>query len=67
MNNDETFPPLVMDGTIDKDVDLEIMIDHENNVYIKFTGFEDEFEATNYAAHLEEIIPLLFFESPTKH
>jgi hypothetical protein len=48
------------------DIDIEVMstTDEENPaVYIKFTGFNDEEDAEEYAQFLAETLPLLLFES----
>jgi len=38
-------------------------MDDEPAVYVKFTGFDDEEDAEDYAQFLAETLPLLFFES----
>jgi len=49
-------------------LDLEVIVSEEDNsVYVKFTGFENVDEADNYATYLTETLPLLLFESGTKH
>jgi hypothetical protein len=50
------------------DIEIEVMstTDGENGdpaVYIKFTGFDDEEDAEEYAQFLAETLPLLLFES----
>jgi hypothetical protein len=48
------------------DIDIEVMStsDEENpTVYIKFTGFNDDEDAEEYAQFLAETLPLLLFES----
>ena len=47
------------------DVDIEVMStgDEEPAVYVKFTGFDDEEDAEEYAQFLAETLPLLLFES----
>ncbi len=47
---------------------LEVIVSEEDNsVYVKFTGFETIEEADDYATYLTETLPLLLFESGTKH
>ena len=47
---------------------LEVLVSEEDNsVYVKFTGFEDITEADAYAEHLTEYLPLMLFQSETKH
>jgi hypothetical protein len=46
------------------DLDIEVVIDEEsNNVYVKFTGFEDREAADEYAEFLATTLPLLLFET----
>lgn len=49
-------------------LDLQVIISEEDNsVYCKFTGFETVEEADKYADYLIEVLPLMLFESETKH
>lgn len=46
------------------DIDIEVFsANDEATVYVKFTGFEDDEEAEDYAQFLAETLPLLLFES----
>jgi hypothetical protein len=48
------------------DIDIEVMSTSEESsptVYIKFTGFNDDEDAEEYAQFLAETLPLLLFES----
>lgn len=46
------------------DIDIEVVIGNESpDVYVKFSGFEDEEDAEEYAQFLAETLPLLLFES----
>ena len=50
------------------DIDIEVYstasdIDQSGVVYVKFTGFEDDEDAEEYANFLAETLPLLLFES----
>lgn len=48
------------------DVDIEVFStdeDGENTVYVKFTGFEDDEDADEYAQFLADTLPLLLFET----
>ena len=49
------------------DVDIEVMIDEDepDAVFVKFTGFEDDEEAEEYAEFLANTLPLLLFQSRT--
>jgi hypothetical protein len=49
------------------DLDLEVLLGPDNQVFVKFSGFEDEDEANEYADHLAELLPLLLFESTEIH
>lgn len=49
-------------------LDLQVIVSEEDNsVYVKFMGFESIEEADEYADYLTETLPLLLFESGTKH
>lgn len=49
-------------------LDLDVFVSEEDNaVYVKLTGFETIEEADNYADYLVDTLPLLLFESETKH
>ena len=48
------------------DIDIEVMSANEeegSTVYVKFTGFDDEEDAEEYAQFLVETLPLLLFET----
>ncbi len=47
------------------DVDIEVFstMDDEATVYVKFTGFESEEDADEYAEFLAQTLPLLLFET----
>jgi hypothetical protein len=48
------------------DIDIEILSTTEEEgpaVYVKFTGFEDDEDAEEYAQFLAETLPLLLFET----
>lgn len=48
------------------DINIEVFstTDEETSaVYVKFTGFEDEEDADEYAEFLAETLPLLLFET----
>ena len=49
------------------DIGIEIAVDEDHNVYVKFTGFEDEEDAEEYADFLTNNLPLLLFESTSVH
>jgi hypothetical protein len=44
-----------------------VVVEEDNSVYVKFTGFEDIEDADEYAEYLTEVLPLLLFESGTQH
>jgi hypothetical protein len=47
-------------------LDIEVRMieeDEEPSVYVKFTGFEDQEDAEEYAQFLAEHLPLLLFET----
>ena len=49
-------------------IDLEVLVNEEKNeVYVKFSGFEDIHEADEYAEYLLDLLPLMLFESGVKH
>lgn len=46
------------------DIDIEVIVGNESpDVYVKFSGFEDEEDAEEYAQFLAETLPLLLFET----
>jgi hypothetical protein len=46
------------------DIDIEVVVGDETpDVYVKFSGFEDDEDAEEYAQFLAETLPLLLFES----
>ena len=47
------------------DIDIEVMstTDEEPAVFVKFSGFEDDEDAEEYAQFLAETLPLLLFET----
>lgn len=47
------------------DLNIEVMstTDDEPAVYVKFSGFDDESDAEDYAQFLAETLPLLLFET----
>lgn len=50
------------------DLDIEIATGTEEPVvYVKFTGFEDEEDAEEYAQFLSENLALLLFETTRMH
>jgi hypothetical protein len=51
-----------------KELGLQVLVvEEDNSVYVKFTGFDDIEEADEYAEYLTEILPLMLFESGTQH
>jgi hypothetical protein len=50
------------------DIDIEVVVAEESNdVYVKFSGFDDDEDAEEYAQFLAETLPLLLFESTRLH
>ena len=46
------------------DVEIEVVVGTDSpDVYVKFSGFEDEEDAEEYAQFLADTLPLLLFES----
>jgi hypothetical protein len=48
------------------DIDIEVVTTYEGEeaaVYVKFSGFEDEEDAEEYAQFLADTLPLLLFET----
>jgi len=46
------------------DVEIEVVVaDDSDDVYVKFSGFEDHEDAEEYAQFLADTLPLLLFES----
>jgi hypothetical protein len=50
------------------DIDIEVVVANDtNDVYVKFSGFEDDEDAEEYAEFLASTLPLLLFESTRMH
>lgn len=46
------------------DIDIEVVVSSDApDVYVKFSGFEDDEDAEEYAQFLAETLPLLLFET----
>jgi hypothetical protein len=46
------------------DVDIEVVVAEEtNDVFVKFSGFDNAEDAEEYAQFLAETLPLLLFET----
>ncbi len=46
------------------DIDIEVVVaDDTSDVYVKFSGFEDQEDAEEYAQFLADNLPLLLFET----
>lgn len=46
------------------DIDIEVVVaEDSSDVYVKFSGFEGNEDAEEYAQFLAETLPLLLFES----
>jgi hypothetical protein len=46
------------------DIDIEVVVAQDTpDVYVKFSGFEDEEDAEEYAQFLADTLPLLLFET----
>lgn len=46
------------------DLDVSVVLDPESNeVYVRFSGFENEEDSAEYAQFLSETLPLLLFET----
>lgn len=64
-------PPIVEEELQDNeefisrdDIDIEVVVAQDSpDVYVKFSGFEDEEDAEEYAQFLADTLPLLLFET----
>jgi len=46
------------------DIEIEVVVAEDtNDVYVKFSGFDDDEDAAEYAEFLAETLPLLLFET----
>jgi hypothetical protein len=46
------------------DIDIEVVVGSDtNDVFVKFSGFEDDEDAEAYAQFLVDTLPLLLFET----
>ena len=49
-------------------LDLEVIVSEEDAaVYVKLTGFDDLESADQYASYLVDALPLMLFETGTRH
>ena len=49
-------------------LDMEVLVcEEDNSVYVHFKNFDTIEEADEYAEYLTEVLPLMLFESGTKH
>jgi hypothetical protein len=49
-------------------LDMEVLVsESDNSVYVHFKNFDTIEEADEYAEYLTEVLPLMLFESGTKH
>lgn len=50
------------------DIDIEVVVGNDSpDVYVKFSGFENEEDAEEYAQFLADTLPLLLFETTQLH
>lgn len=50
------------------DIDIEVVVGSDSpDVYVKFSGFDDEEDAEEYAQFLADTLPLLLFETTRLH
>ncbi len=50
------------------DIDIEVVVaDDTNDVYVKFSGFDNDEDAEQYAQFLIDTLPLLLFETTRLH
>lgn len=49
------------------DIDLEVLVTDDNEIYVKFSGFESANEADKYAEYLSRNLSLLLFETKVIH
>lgn len=52
---------------VSQQVELEVLVSNDNEIYVKFSGFESAADADAYAAYLAENLSLLLFESKVMH
>lgn len=45
------------------DIEIEVRLTDDNEVLVKFSGFNDYEDADDYATFLAETLPLLLFET----
>lgn len=64
----ETKPVIIInDNVVNSNIDVDIFLGQDDAVYIKFSNFQDEVDAETYANYLAEILPLILYQSETKH
>lgn len=51
-----------------KELNMEVIVSEEDlAVYVKFTGFDDDEDADEWAEKMVNELPLLLFQSKTQH
>lgn len=58
---------VVVNGMLESFISVDTLVGTDLCVYIKFSGFDDEDQAQEYAERLNDIIPILFEESTVIH
>lgn len=52
----------------DNNIELDIIVvEDDNTIFVQFSGFEDIEQVEDYAAFLQEHLPLMLFRSEVKH
>lgn len=52
---------------VSRQIELEVLVSEDNEIYVKFSGFESTEDADAYASYLAENLSLLLFESKVMH
>lgn len=52
----------------DNNINLDIIVvEDDNTIFVQFSGFEDIEQVEDYAAFLQEHLPLMLFQSKVSH
>ena len=68
MNDKEEKDQTTVIASDEAPIEIDVFVDsEENEVYVKFSNFEELEDAEEYADYLIENLPLLLFQSKTLH
>lgn len=52
---------------VEADIALDVIVTDDNEIYVRFSGFDTAEDANSYAEYLSQYLSLLLFESEVMH